>query len=100
MGTLKQLQELQSLQIWALEHKVYSFQIESEVSPYEDEGEGAEGLIRDYGDTHERIIRVVIFKEGTLDDGDYLSEHFHQDDTDPDVFRATNRIKAFIGCIA
>ena len=99
MDTRKQLEELQALQIWALEHRIYSFQIDMEVSHYDDEGEGDEGLIRQYGDTHERIIRVTIFKTGTLDDDDYLSERYHQDDCIADVFRTTCRIKSFIGYV-
>ena len=96
METTKLLKELQDIQMWALEHRIFSFQVEVSVYPYDDEGEGAEGLIREYGDTHERIVRVVIFKTGDDSDNDYFSVAFHEGDS---IFRNINNIKAFIGYV-
>lgn len=91
------LRTLQAIQMWALEHSIYSFQISADVWPLVDEGEGAEGLIRDYGDTEERFLYVTIFLKGNDTEGDYLRVAFGPDDSDQTFFRNFNNIKAFIG---
>lgn len=93
------LRTLQAIQLWALEHSIYSFQISADVWPLEDEGEGAEGLIRDYGDTEERFLYVTIFLKGDDTEGDYLRVTFGPCDSDETFFRNLNNIKAFIGYV-
>lgn len=93
------LRTLQAIQLWALEHSIYSFQISADVWPLEDEGEGAEGLIREYGDTEERFIYVTIFRKGDDTDEDYLRVAFGPADSDQTFFRNFNNIKAFIGYV-
>ena len=94
------LRTLQAIQLWALEKSIYSFQINAAVYPLEDEGEGPEGLIREYGDTEERFIYVTIFRKGDDTEGDYLRVTFGPCDSAQTFFRNFNNIKAFIGCIA
>ena len=71
------LRELHYAQIDAMNLSVHSFEINSRVSPYDDEGEGPEGLIREYGDTEERYIIVTIFLRGDDSDDDYGSWRFY-----------------------
>ena len=94
------LRTLQAIQLWALDNSIHSFTIDATVYPLEDEGEGPEGLIREYGDTEERFIYVSIFRKGDDTDEDYLRVTFRPCDSDQTFFRKLNNIKAFIGCIA
>lgn len=93
------LRELHEIQLWAMEHSIHSFKVSARVYPLEDEGDGEEGLIRDYGDTEERFVDVVIFKTGNDSDEDYLSTKFTQDDTSIEIYRKINEIEAFIGYV-
>lgn len=91
------LRRLQNIHAWALDHSIHSFEITAVVRPLEDEGEGKEGLIREYGDTEERFLYVAIFKTGDDTDEDYFRVTFGPDDSDADYFRFIARIKYFIG---
>lgn len=91
------LRELQPIQVWALDHSIHSFEITAVAWPLEDEGEGEEGLIQEYGDTEERFIYVTIFKTGDDTDEDYFRVTFGPNDSDADYFRSIARIKYFIG---
>ena len=93
------LRTLQAIQVWALDHSIYSFKIDATVYPLEDEGEGPEGLIRDYGDTEERFLYVSIFLKGDDSEEDYLRITIGPSESDEFVFRALNNIKAFIGYV-
>ena len=89
------LRELHGIQDWALENSIYTFEVTTRVYPLDDEGDGPEGLIRDYGDTEERFLDVTIFKTGDDSDGDYLRISFGQDESEIDY--KIRLIKLFIG---
>lgn len=92
------LRELQEVQIAAFKKGVRDFEISTPTYELEDEGEGKEGLIREYGDTEERFVSVTIFRYQDIDAEDgYLRVNFSQHMDAVDVFRMVNRIKAFIG---
>lgn len=93
------LRELQGLQIWALNNGIHSFNVDAYVYPLEDEGAGKEGLIKEYGDTEERVLHVCVFRKGDDSPDDQLSVHVYQDHDIADIFRTINNIKAFIGYV-
>ena len=90
------LAQLQEIQVFAIKKSIHTFEVNTRVYPLEDEGDGDEGLIREYGDTEERFIDVTIFKNGDDSDEDYLRVTFYQDDKAIDVLRKVNQIKHFI----
>lgn len=92
------LRSLQNIQWLAMAKGIHSFDITVRVSKLEDEGEGDEGLLREYGDTEERSIHIVIFKKGDDSDDDYMSETIVQGHSAVDILRIVNRIKSFV-CI-
>lgn len=92
------LRSLQNIQWLAMAKGIHSFDITVRVSKLEDEGEGDEGLLREYGDTEERAIHIVIFKKGDDSDDDYMSETIVQDHSSVDILRIVNQIKSFV-CI-
>lgn len=92
------LRELQEIQIVAFQNGIRSFDISTVTYDLEDEGEGEEGLIREYGDTQERFIYVTIFRYQDLEAEDgYLRLDFNQNIDAATIFRRLNNIKAFIG---
>lgn len=94
------LRELQEIQIAAFKKGVRDFEISTPTYELEDEGEGKEGLVREYGDTEERSINVTIFLYQDLDAEDgYLRMSFYQGMDDAAVFRTMNNIKAFVGYV-
>lgn len=90
------LAQLQQIQVLAIKKSIHTFEVNTRVYQLEDEGDGDEGLIREYGDTEERFIDVTVFKTGDDSDEDYLSVTFYQDDKAIDVLRKVNQIKNFI----
>lgn len=93
---LQILAQLQQIQVFAIKKSIHTFEVKTRVYELEDEGDGDEGLIREYGDTEERFIDVTIFKTGDDSDEDYLRVTFYQDDKAIDVLRKVNQIKHFI----
>lgn len=99
LGMESILHELQTIQTWAFKNSIHTFEIGARTYPLEDEGEGREGLIREYGDTEERALSVCIFLKGDDSPDDQLSEHIYQDYDITTIFRTINNIKAFIGYV-
>ena len=93
------LLEMQVIQLWAMEHGIHSFQLSVRTYPFEDEGDGPEGLIKEYGDTEERFVDVVIFKTGDDTDEDYLSIDIPQWHSSEWVSEQIQTIKDFIGYV-
>lgn len=93
------LHELQTIQTWAFKNSIHTFEIGARTYPLEDEGEGREGLIREYGDTEERVLSVCIFLKGDDSEGDHLSVSVYQGHNTVQIFRALNNIKSFIGYV-
>lgn len=92
------LRELQEIQVVALRKGMRSFDISAVTYDLEDEGEGEEGLIREYGDIQERFIYVTIFRYQDLEAEDgYLRLDFNQNIDTATIFRRLNNIKAFVG---
>ena len=90
------LHELQYVQTEAFNLGIHSFEINSRVSPYEDEGEGPEGLIREYGDTEERYIVITVFLRGDDTDEDYESWRIWDSLTFSQAITRVNEIRQFI----
>lgn len=90
------LKQLQAIQWQALAKGIHTFEVAARVSKLDDEGEGDEGLLREYGDTEERFVDVTIFKTGDDTDEDYLSVTISQGMTAIEVLRRINEIKWFI----
>lgn len=91
--------ELFKIQAWALEHSIYTFNLQFRCYPLDDEGEGPEGLIREYGDTEERFLDVTIFKTGDDTDSDYKRFTIRQSDGVGIVLGTIQDIKDFIGYV-
>lgn len=91
------LRSLQDIQCKAMEKGIHNFAVSMRVDKLEDEGEGDEGLIREYGDTEDRSIHVYIFRKGDDSDDDYMSETIIQDHSSVDILRIVNQIKSFVG---
>lgn len=79
MGAL--LTKLQSLQAKAMRLGLHNCAIYALVFQFEDEGDGEEGLLREYGDTQEIVLEIVLFKRGDNSDDDYKSVYFYQSDS-------------------
>ena len=90
------LRELHYAQIDAMNLGVHSFEINSRVSPYEDEGEGPEGLIREYGDTEERYIIVTIFLRGDDTEEDFRVWRFYDSLSSRETTNMIIEIRNFI----
>ena len=89
--------ELFRIQVWALNHSIHTFILQFRCYPFDDEGDGPEGLIEKYGDTEERFLDVTIFKTD-LDD-DYKRVTIKQSDGAGSVLGAIQDIKDFIGYV-
>lgn len=91
--------ELSKIQVWALNHSLHTFNLETRCYLFDDEGEGPEGLIKEYGDTEERFIDVSIYKTGDDTHEDYKRVTIRQDDGLGAILGTIQDIKEFIGYV-